>query len=94
MSLNDDFDELFDDYRSKKKDQKEKLKTVGILDPVKLPIWRDVKDAMDDDICYVCRQELDDEDIVEACDKCAHYFHYKHIREWLKIKGTCAYCKQ
>ncbi|MHA2502375.1 MAG: RING finger domain-containing protein [Candidatus Kariarchaeaceae archaeon] len=93
MSLEDDFDDLFDKFKKKEKPSPA-LKKVGNVKPVKLPIWRDIKADQDHDICSVCRQRLDDEDIVEACEKCTHYFHYKHIREWLKIKGTCAHCKQ
>jgi len=94
MSLDDDdFDELFDDFKKKKKASKS-LKKVGLVDPVELPIWKNVKSTADHDICMVCKQKIDDEDLVEACEKCEHYFHYKHIREWLKIKGKCPYCKQ
>lgn len=89
---NDDFDDLFDEFKMKKKSKTQK-KAIGIIRPDNLPIWKDVKSKASNSTCMVCRQEIDDEDIVEVHDYCDYYFHYKHIREWLKIKGVCPVCK-
>lgn len=92
----DKFDELYDKFKKRKALEKGvTLKQVGFTNPENLPFWKDVKkDNMDFDTCEVCRQELEDLDIVEACPNCHYYFHYKHIREWLKIKATCPVCNK
>ncbi|MHA2092440.1 MAG: RING finger domain-containing protein [Candidatus Kariarchaeaceae archaeon] len=88
----DDFDSLFDKFVDKKKAKKEK--SIGKQNLESLPIWKEVKISEDYDTCLVCRLTIDDEDIVEPCGNCNRYYHYKHIREWFKIKANCPACKQ
>ncbi len=88
----DDFDELFDDFMKKKKVGK--IKKVGHTALNKLPLWKETGISDPNYKCLICRRVMDDDDIVEACDSCERYFHYRHIREWLKIKAVCPNCKQ
>ncbi|MHA2098592.1 MAG: TIR domain-containing protein [Candidatus Kariarchaeaceae archaeon] len=95
MLDDDDFDDLFDSFKERKKTQKVKPKSKPVTSSIEeLPIWKEVKNASSYTVCNVCRQEIDDEDIVEACKHCNRYFHFRHLREWLKIKGSCPTCRQ
>ncbi len=92
MLSDDDFDALYDSYRRKK--EREKKQGFATSDLEELPLWKDVKGSGSVQTCTICRKEMNDLDLVEACPKCKNYFHYKHIREWLKIQGKCPICKQ
>ncbi|MDH5403706.1 MAG: hypothetical protein OEZ01_15730 [Candidatus Heimdallarchaeota archaeon] len=95
MTFVDDFNDLFDEYKSKKKSQSKSnnLSQVGVTVVDQLPIWKEVKVKAHYTQCLICRKNMDDEDLVEACDICSTYFHYRHIREWIKIKAKCPNCK-
>ena len=95
MLDDDDFDELFDSYKERKTKKGSKPKSKPVLSALEeLPIWKEVKETTSYSVCNVCRQEIDDEDIVEACKHCNRYFHFRHLREWLKIKGSCPTCRE
>jgi hypothetical protein len=95
MLEDDDFDELFDAFKDKKKQQDKGSSSFSSSKSMEdLPIWKEVKNQSDYSTCNVCRQNIDDEDIVEACGNCHRYYHFRHLREWLKIKSNCPSCRQ
>lgn len=88
----DDFDQLFDQFIEKKK-TKQSFRKVGTSALNDLPLFKET--GLEEGYgCLICRKAFDDDDIVEACNKCERYFHYRHIREWMKIKAVCPNCKQ
>ncbi|MCH8907571.1 MAG: hypothetical protein IH840_10815 [Candidatus Heimdallarchaeota archaeon] len=93
MSGIDDFDDLFNSFQDRQKQKKGKkiLKKPQIAFD-ELPIWKSVKEIAVNSVCNVCRRKIDDEDLVEACKYCHRYYHFRHFREWLKIKGICPVC--
>ncbi|RMG42304.1 MAG: RING-H2 finger protein [Methanobacteriota archaeon] len=93
-SLKDDFDQLFDAYKKRKlKEREENDKTAPSEEDLQL--WRDVRQAESAAAqCHICRKVLKDLDLVEACPNCHTYFHFRHWREWIKIKGICPICKK
>ncbi|MFW9991248.1 MAG: hypothetical protein ACFFD4_04235 [Candidatus Odinarchaeota archaeon] len=44
-------------------------------------------------ICQICRKTIKAGDKLEWCPKCLNVFHYSHLAEWTKVKGSCPVCK-
>lgn len=44
--------------------------------------------------CMICKLDIKDQDDQELCPECENFFHYAHLSEWLKVKGTCPVCKK
>lgn len=88
----DPFDDLFDEYKAKK--HAEKTKKLQLNKPIdELFIWDNVKSESNDDICIICKKQFNDDEKVENCILCHRYFHYKELRRWVNIAGTCPSCK-
>ncbi len=81
--MENNFDELFDAYKRKKFKKKQ-----GKIQ------WKNVQGDLNYQLCEICKQIMQPDDLVEQCPHCGRYFHQKHIREWLKIKAKCPVCKE
>ncbi len=44
--------------------------------------------------CTVCQQFIGQEELYNKCPHCKHLAHRTHLLEWIKIKGTCPYCRE
>lgn len=44
--------------------------------------------------CMVCKQFIGQEELYNSCPHCKQLAHRNHLLEWLKVKGTCPYCKR
>ena len=50
------------------------------------------EDILDDVLCVICRETIDDGEIIRTI-KCSHYFHIDCIDRWLINNRTCPVCK-
>jgi uncharacterized C2H2 Zn-finger protein len=44
-------------------------------------------------MCCVCRLPIRDGEQMVYCPNCGNAAHYRHLAEWVKIKGTCPICR-
>ena len=43
--------------------------------------------------CMVCRTFIGQEELYTKCSHCKQLAHRSHLLEWIKVNGTCPYCK-
>ena len=46
------------------------------------------------DICAICFEEVDTDNLIEICTEGQHFFHKKCICRWLKTHNTCPSCRR
>ncbi len=44
--------------------------------------------------CIVCQQFIGQEELYSKCPHCKQLAHRVHLLEWVKVKGSCPYCKE
>ncbi|MFX1476162.1 MAG: hypothetical protein ACFFCO_11885 [Promethearchaeota archaeon] len=44
--------------------------------------------------CIVCHQFIGQEELYSRCPRCEQLAHRSHLLEWIRVKGTCPYCKR
>ncbi|MFX1577384.1 MAG: RING finger protein [Promethearchaeota archaeon] len=44
-------------------------------------------------MCCVCRLQIRDGEQMVYCPHCGNPAHYRHLAEWVKMKGTCPICR-
>ncbi|MFQ5979341.1 MAG: zinc ribbon domain-containing protein [Candidatus Heimdallarchaeota archaeon] len=44
-------------------------------------------------VCGICHRAIVMEQLIARCPACAGLFHVDHLREWLKIHGSCPTCQ-
>lgn len=47
-----------------------------------------------DDMCAICRANMNDNEILRKIKKCDHCFHINCLDRWLETKITCPICRQ
>ncbi|MFX1476163.1 MAG: hypothetical protein ACFFCO_11890 [Promethearchaeota archaeon] len=43
--------------------------------------------------CILCKHFIGQEELYSKCPHCGQLAHRSHLLEWIKMKGTCPYCK-
>ena len=50
-------------------------------------------DAIEPNMCAICRVNFEENDVIRTLNNCGHYFHSNCIDNWLELRNTCPICR-